>query len=369
MFVFISYAHGDVDSAKPDRNWVDRIATYLLPAKRAGVIELWWDESIRPGDVWDDEIAVKLDEAAVAILLVSPRFLASDYIYYKEMPRLLARRSSHETIVIPLILETCDLEATFNYPHPRTGPKRLSISSLQAVNDPSEPLAALKDQEAENQIFKSLVARIRELAKDAPRPKKETLRVVETERRGQTRVLVAGSGIPSKMNHKQRGIAHALGVALVENGFGLVSGGWEGVDDLVTAAFLAEHERRSSSPNESLLQVVQRGWTPPHEHGELIIVEPGDSEWVEQIVRSDAIVLIGGLGGTWTTGELGYIYGKPVLPLADTGEDAKRFYDYTLGRWDMYPMHKMSRDEFKGLSQPVPIVLKDVISILRRIRD
>lgn len=366
MFVFISYAHGDVDSTEPDRNWVKRIATFLRPAEREGVIELWWDESIRPGDVWDDEITVKLDEAAVAILLVSPRFLASDYIYYYEMPRLLARRSSHRTIVIPLILETYDLEATFNYPHPRTGPKKLSIPSLQAVNDPSEPLAALKDQEAENQIFMSLVARIRELAKDVPRP--DTHQVVEAGRQGQTRVLVAGSGIPSKMNDKQRGVAHALGVALVENGFGLVSGGWEGVDDLVTTAFLVEHERRGSSPDESLLQVVQRGWTPPHELGEIIIVEPGDSEWVEQIVRSDAIVLIGGLGGTWTTGELGYAYGKPVLPLADTGEDAKRFYDYTIGRWDEYPMRKMSHDEFKGLSKPVPLVLKDVMSILRRIR-
>ena len=88
MLVFISYAHGDVDSSKLDRDWLSRIATYFRPVIREELFELWWDESVQPGEAWDSVVTSKLDEVSVSILLVSQRFLASDYIYKKEKPRL-----------------------------------------------------------------------------------------------------------------------------------------------------------------------------------------------------------------------------------------------------------------------------------------
>ena len=68
MLVFISYAHGDVDSSH-DRAWLERISTYFRPETRRGSIELWWDGSIEPGDIWETEIRQRLDKADVAILL------------------------------------------------------------------------------------------------------------------------------------------------------------------------------------------------------------------------------------------------------------------------------------------------------------
>lgn len=86
-------------------------------------------------------------------------------------------------------------------------------------------------------------------------------------------VIVAGSGILSEISDEQKGAAHAHGVMLAENGFGLISGGWEGVDDIVTAAFIERRIDRGLSPDESLIQVIERGWEPLHRHGKIIYVD------------------------------------------------------------------------------------------------
>src|SRR5687767_3085904 len=96
MAVFVSYSHAD-------RRWVDRLRVHLVPLIREEELDLWEDSRILAGKRWRQEIANAIDRAAVAVLLVSADFLASDFVASEELPQLLHKAESEGLIVIPLI--------------------------------------------------------------------------------------------------------------------------------------------------------------------------------------------------------------------------------------------------------------------------
>jgi formylglycine-generating enzyme required for sulfatase activity len=95
--LFISYSHKDL-------RWLEQLRTHLKPLERDYNLQRWDDSRIKPGDQWLVEIEQALARAAVALLLVSPDFVASDFIDRKEMPSLLdAARNQGLTILwVPL---------------------------------------------------------------------------------------------------------------------------------------------------------------------------------------------------------------------------------------------------------------------------
>ena len=65
-FIFISYAHVDMDRVESD---FERL-------NRAGY-RLWYDDAIRPGSEWADDIAVALTGAAAVLVFISPAAVES----------------------------------------------------------------------------------------------------------------------------------------------------------------------------------------------------------------------------------------------------------------------------------------------------
>ena len=80
--------------------------------RREGVIDVWKDRRIVAGEEIDTTISENLERADLALLLVSPDFLASDYCYEMEMNRAMERHDAGEARVLPVILRPCDWHGT-----------------------------------------------------------------------------------------------------------------------------------------------------------------------------------------------------------------------------------------------------------------
>ena len=98
--IFISYSH-------KDEAWKNRLVTQLRVLEMQGLLEVWDDRRIAAGAEWEKEIAIAINRAAVAILMISADFLTSKFILGREAPRLLERRQTDELQIFPLIVKPC----------------------------------------------------------------------------------------------------------------------------------------------------------------------------------------------------------------------------------------------------------------------
>jgi formylglycine-generating enzyme required for sulfatase activity len=139
--VFISYSHADSE-------WLKRLQTMLAPLQRQGALDVWADTRIQPGQLWKEEIEKALARAKVAVLLVSPDFLASEFIARHEFPTLLEAASKEGLIIFWVPVRHSLYEET-------------DIARYQAAYDPRTPLSTLTAAEQDAalvQIAKKLRA-------------------------------------------------------------------------------------------------------------------------------------------------------------------------------------------------------------------
>lgn len=99
--IFFSYSHKD----EKLRNELEK---HLSLLKRQGIIDIWSDHRISPGDEIGRKIDTHLESADIILLLVSADFLNSNYCYDIEMKRAMKRHECGEAQVIPVILRPCD---------------------------------------------------------------------------------------------------------------------------------------------------------------------------------------------------------------------------------------------------------------------
>jgi hypothetical protein len=125
--VFVSY------SRKEERHR-ERLDVALAQLRRDARISFWYDGMILPGQEWDREIGKNLETANIVLLLVSPYFLASPYIYSQEMLHALERHKSGSAIVVPIILKPCDWQET-------------PLGELQALPDALRPVLSWSNRD------------------------------------------------------------------------------------------------------------------------------------------------------------------------------------------------------------------------------
>jgi tetratricopeptide (TPR) repeat protein len=138
--VFISYSHKDTP-------WCDALLKVLAPDVRNHRITTWVDrEGIKTGDPWFEEILEAIDRARVAVLLVSPSFLESEFIRNEELPRLIEASNDGCTLVwVPLSGRFFDPEM-----RAKLGP----LDARQAIPDPAKPLADLPEDDRIGALLK-----------------------------------------------------------------------------------------------------------------------------------------------------------------------------------------------------------------------
>ncbi|MBK6860436.1 MAG: toll/interleukin-1 receptor domain-containing protein [Saprospiraceae bacterium] len=132
--IFISYSHRD-------KKWLDTIMTFLKPYTREEKISIWSDEQIMPGVRWDTEIKKQLETCRVALLLVTPNFLASDYIVDKELSLILKRAEEGELIIYWIAVSHSAYNLT-------------ELAKIQSANNPAKPLDELNKSERDKTLVK-----------------------------------------------------------------------------------------------------------------------------------------------------------------------------------------------------------------------
>lgn len=163
--VFISYAREDNDNKDPTCRWLNRVLKHLNPLTQQEILCVWSDEEIKSGETWEQRLMEKLQSAKIAILLLSPAFLASRYIREKELPVLLENAMNGKTVIIPVHLKPSVFSVvTYKFPDPETGPNALTLDRLQAQNKPGDALIGI-DEYQQEQILSSVARRIIEIVK------------------------------------------------------------------------------------------------------------------------------------------------------------------------------------------------------------
>jgi TIR domain len=133
--IFISYS-------RKDAKWLTELQTMLKPLAKNLLVEVWDDTQIKVGDQWKTEIEQALARAYVAVLLVSPHFLASDFIAEQELPPLLQAAEEGGLTVVCLHVSHCLHEET-------------EIAKYQAANDPEQTLDLLSPGEQNRALAKA----------------------------------------------------------------------------------------------------------------------------------------------------------------------------------------------------------------------
>src|SRR6516225_3344599 len=116
--VFISYSH-------IDRDWLARLLVFLKPFTGPN-FRVWADPYIKVVDEWRRDISVAMSRACVAVLLVSPDFLASDFIWNEELPLLFEGAKAGIITLFPIPISASNYRATplthYQFAHPPEQP-------------------------------------------------------------------------------------------------------------------------------------------------------------------------------------------------------------------------------------------------------
>jgi cellulose biosynthesis protein BcsQ len=103
--LFVSYSY-------KDHRLVSQLMDHLAVLKQQGVISVWWDREISPGEQWKRELDRHIEEADIILLCLSADFLGSEYAQGAEVRRALQRQEDGKAQVVPILLRPVLWEQT-----------------------------------------------------------------------------------------------------------------------------------------------------------------------------------------------------------------------------------------------------------------
>jgi hypothetical protein len=121
---FVSYSH-------KDESFFKEFSDHVQALHANGYLTLWSDKEIKKGSEWEKEIKEAIERAGLAVLLVTPRFIASEFIVYDELPLILMRKRDGRMEVFWIPVADCDVAA-------------IGLEKLQALCDTRKPLMAMR---------------------------------------------------------------------------------------------------------------------------------------------------------------------------------------------------------------------------------
>jgi ribosomal protein L40E len=147
--IFFSYA-------RKDESLMSELEKHLYIMQRQGLITRWHDNKISPGEEWEQETTIHLNNADIILLLISADFMISEYCYSAQMGRAMERHEKGEAIVIPVILRAVAWEDAPFY-------------KLKALPKNAKPVTLWRDRDkAFLSVSKGIRSAIKTLSKTSP---------------------------------------------------------------------------------------------------------------------------------------------------------------------------------------------------------
>jgi hypothetical protein len=180
-------------------------------------------------------------------------------------------------------------------------------------------------------------------------------------------ICVAGTG-DLKLSPAELGAADMVGRCLADVSFGMITGGWAGVDHVAARAFWERlAELGVESPETYLQHIVPHGKPPDFQRGTTRYVGEDPALFEASVSFADAVVIIGGRGATGKVGETALRRGIPVIPIRNTGGDADRLHKQILERWPDHAPFPIDREEFAAATtagKNLPESLRRILRML-----
>lgn len=133
--IFICYA-------RTDERWTNEVMKHVKPyfSHLNQENPIWYDRKIEANTYWDEEIKKTLSLSKIAILLISPSFLESDYIRTDELAYIIESHKRKDIAIcwIPIIPSVVNNVLKY-------------IASIQSVVTDNQPLSLIKDKEGDLQ--------------------------------------------------------------------------------------------------------------------------------------------------------------------------------------------------------------------------
>ncbi|MCK6690918.1 MAG: toll/interleukin-1 receptor domain-containing protein [Thermoanaerobaculia bacterium] len=93
--------------SREDEAYRVSLKKHLAPLEQDGLLRVWSDDRIAPGDDWESAIMGNFKQADIILLLVSSNFFASKYIQNVEFREARKRHDRQEAVMIPIIVSHC----------------------------------------------------------------------------------------------------------------------------------------------------------------------------------------------------------------------------------------------------------------------
>lgn len=146
--ILICYVHQDNHHTDANKCWLDRLILHLTPLGLKEKTKIISDQELGAMNTWHQYIQDQLRIIKVVVLLASPDFLASIYIYNSHFPIFLKEAQGSGLKILPIVLRSCSLDQTdFKHPDPHCGPEKLPLSTLYGGYSSNKPLNRMEEDE------------------------------------------------------------------------------------------------------------------------------------------------------------------------------------------------------------------------------
>jgi hypothetical protein len=137
-------------SAHEDKRFLKKLEAHLSALQCDGIISVWHDGYLTPGEDLAQAIDSHLDNAQVILLLISSHALAYNYSSRVDVERVLQRHWAHETRLIPVLLRPVDWQCA-------------SLTTIQALPTNAKPITTWRNQD---EAFANVTTDIRRVVED-----------------------------------------------------------------------------------------------------------------------------------------------------------------------------------------------------------